>query len=292
MDRVSLIIICSLAALAIAIAWMLAPQPLSEIPAVEAGQPIASLAPCITATLQALDAAGSITLVSDYCFAPDEIPRGGTALAPDLERILRSGARLLLVRSAAGLPHDELRRVGTPVELPWSTVEEVATSIEIIGSLVNRQVAAVDLARRMREALRSQATPESPRVLLVIGDSFDESGGLWVIKPNSIHGAVLEAAGCRNAVTESMRGTPQMSLERLHRIDPDIILHLVTGEDDSSGTPEQLRRAYSALEGLQAVRRQKIARVIHPRILDEGPELIELVAAIRQQVEQLERGDP
>ena len=126
MDRVSLIIICSLAALAIAIAWMLAPQPLSEIPAVEAGQPIASLAPCITATLQALDAAESITLVSDYCFAPDEIPRGGTALAPDLERILRSGARLLLVRSAAGLPHDELRRVGTPVELPWSTVEGIS----------------------------------------------------------------------------------------------------------------------------------------------------------------------
>lgn len=292
MDRASLIIICALAALAIAIAGMLAPDSASGVAGVDGFHPVASLAPSITATIRALDAEQSIVLVSDYCLAPDEIPRGGTALAPDLERILRSGARILLVRSAAGLPRDELRRVGTPVELAWSTVEEVANSIEIIGSLVNRQQAATSLAQKMRETLVSASSPDAPRVLLVIGDSFDESGGLWVIKPNSIHGAVLEAAGYLNAIEQPMRGSPQLSLERLHKIDPDVILHLVSGDGSSGRGEEQLKRDYAALGALQAVRQDRVGRVCQPRILDEGPEMLELVAAIRNQVERLWRGGP
>ena len=291
MDRGSLIVIFSLAALAIAISGMLAPEDVPVVLDLTGTHRVASLAPCITATLRALGAEDSIALVSDFCPDSDGLPRGGTALAPDLERILRCGARVLLVRSATALPRSELRRVGTPVELPWSTIEEVTKSIETIGSLVNRKQAADDLARRMRETLSSVPSPDAPRVLLVIGDSFDEAGGLWVIKPNSIHGAVLAAAGCRNAIEKPMSGTPQLSIEGLHQIDPDIILHMIPGDDSDGRSRGDIRQDYATLKGLQAVRRATVGRVCHPRILDEGPELLELVAAIQQEVELLNRGE-
>ncbi len=291
MDRGSLSLIFILAAMAIAISGMIAPENHPGVSSLEGTHKVASLAPCITATLRELGAEDSIALISDYCPDQPGVSRGGTALAPDLERIVRSGARVLLVRSATALPRGELRRVGIPIELPWSTVSEVADSIETIGALVDRPQAARELAGRIRDTLSGTAAVESPRVLLVIGESFDSSGGLWVIKPNSIHGAVLEAAGYRNALDQPLSGTPQLSIERLHQLDPDFIVHLIPGEESEGPSSAEILEDYATLDQLKAVKNSRVGRVCHPRILDEGPELLDLVIAIRQQLEQLDRGE-
>ncbi|MGE4619624.1 MAG: ABC transporter substrate-binding protein [Planctomycetota bacterium] len=294
MDRRSLFIIVLLAISACVIAGLLGQRSADPSGRVEGAVQVASLAPCITGTLYAIGATKSIGLVSDYCPASEEMPRGGTALAPDLERILRSQSRVLLVRHAAGVPIEELKRVGEPIILPWSTVSQVASSIEKIGTITGHVSAAQNLSQHLKDTLTATANPDAPRVLLVIGSDFEEGSGPWVIKPNSMHGAVLTAAGYRNAIEKPMTGAPQISLEALLKIDPDYILHLLVGPEratDPSSTTDQsheLLSDYAGLPQLNAVRLQRIGQIQHPRILDEGPELIELVREMSQELKRLE----
>jgi len=294
LDRGSIFIIIALASLAVAISGLLSTDGFTgnaavEFPDVNSGSGVVSLAPCITGTLQSIGAESAISMISDYCPEIAGVARGGTALAPDLERIVRSGCRILLVRSAAGLPRDELARVGETIELPWSSVEQVVASIRTIGAVVHRESSANQLADRFEKLLADPVVAEdAPRVLLVIGSDLDASGGPWVIKPNSIHGAVLKAAGFRNAIEQAMSGTPQISYERLLAIDPDIILHLNGGR----GAPadQSLLDHYQKLSGLKAVIGGAVGEVSGPRILDEGPELLDLVRAIRAEVTRLAAG--
>ncbi len=292
MDRGSIFIILALALVAIFIAGLVAPDanPDGDARAIITDRvgPVVSLAPCITGTLLAIGAERSIALVSDFCPELEGVSRAGTALAPDLERILRSGSRTLLVRRAAGVPIDELGRVGDPVELSWASAEQVADSIRIIGGLVDQESAAVQLATRFEQLAIAQVEADAPRVLLVIGSDLEASGGPWVIKPNSMHGAVLKAAGYRNAIENPMAGTPQISFERLIAIDPDIILHLSTGS--RSGDPQPVLERYQHLDGLGAVAAGAVGEVIGPRILDEGPELLDLVDSIELEVQRLLAG--
>ncbi|MDE0959217.1 MAG: ABC transporter substrate-binding protein [Planctomycetota bacterium] len=294
MDRGSLIIIFALAALAIGIAGLVSTDEFPRTTAIvssdgSSGNRVVSLAPCITGTLLAIGAEQSISLISDYCPQIDGVGRGGTALSPDLERIVRSGSRILLVRSAVGLPRDELARVGETIELPWSSVEQVAGSIRRIGSVVERESSANQLADRFEQVLAGSGVAEdAPRVLLVIGTELDASGGPWVIKPNSIHGAVLRAAGFRNAIEKPMSGTPQISFERLLAIDPDIILHLSSAPEEERS--QSVLDRYRHLAGLGAVTGGAVGQVLGPRILDEGPELLDLVGAIQLEVERLATG--
>lgn len=289
MDRGSIFILMALALLAICIAGLVAPDAIQEGDAgaiiTDREGPVVSLAPCITGTLLAIGAERSIALVSDFCPELEGVSRAGTALAPDLERILRSGSRTLLVRRAAGVPIDELRRVGDPVELSWASADQVADSIRIIGRLVGRESAAMQLATRFEQLAVAQVAADAPRVLLVIGADLEASGGPWVIKPNSMHGAVLKAAGFRNAIENPMAGTPQISFERLLAIDPDIILHLSTGSRPGNLRPVLER--YKHLDGLSAVASGAVGEVIGSRILDEGPELLDLVDSIGSEVQRL-----
>lgn len=292
MDRGSIFIILALALLAIFIAGIVAPDSNPDGGAgailTDREGPVVSLAPCITGTLLAIGAERSIALVSDYCPQLEGVSRAGTALAPDLERILRSGSRTLLVRRAAGVPIDELQRVGVPVELSWASADQVADSIRIIGGLVGRKAAALQLATRFEQLAIAQVEADAPRVLLVIGSDLEASGGPWVIKPNSMHGAVLKAAGYRNAIEMPMTGTPQISFERLLAIDPDIILHLSTAS--RGGVLQPVLERYRHLDGLSAVASGAVGEVIGPRILDEGPELLDLVDSIESEVQRLFAG--
>lgn len=263
----------------------LSPAP-GDPAALPRSQRLASLAPCLTHTLLALGGEDRLALISDYCPPVRELPRGGTALSPDLERVMRSGAGVILARAAAGVPVDAIRRVGTPVVLPWSSVEEMCDSVLQLGELSGCNESAQTLARELKEGLAPTADGSGPKVLLVIGGPLDRSGGPWVIRESSLHGQTLKAAGFRNALEQPLTGAPQLSLEALVQLNPDIIIHLVPAEDDGNGL-DSVRESYSGIPGLTAWERKTIGAIHDPGVLDEGPGLLELVTGLRQEIQRL-----
>jgi len=258
----------------------------ADSPAIK-GQGIASLAPSITATLLALDGHQRLQLISDFCPPVSDLPRGGTALSPDLERILRSGAKILLAREAAGVPVDALGRVGVPVVLPWSNVDDLCYSIEKLGEISGARERAQELVHEMKSGLIARDTHQSPRILLVIGGALDRSGGPWVIRDDSLHGQVLRAAGYRNALTADLPGTPRISMETLIEIDPDAIIHLVPAWEDPVSGREAVLDSYTGIPGMKAVAGGAIGTIHDPAILDEGPGLLALVEQLRKAIDLL-----
>ena len=247
---------------------------------------LASLAPCLTSTLIALGGEDRLTLISDYCPPVKDLSRGGTALSPDLERVMRSGAEVVLARAAGGVPVDAIRRVGTPVVLPWSSVREMCDSVLRLGKLSGCQQAANELARDLETGLAPRNDGTGPRVLLVIGGPLDRSGGPWVIREDSLHGQTLKAAGYRHAFREPLLGAPQLSVESLIELDPDVIVHLILEEDDGSGR-QKVHESYSGIPGLRAWVEDRIGAIHDPQILDEGPGLLILVDQLRKEIGDL-----
>ena len=93
------------------------------------------------------------------------------------------------------------------------------------------------------------------------------------IRRNSIHGRVLEAAGARNAVSESVSGVPRMSLEQVIRVNPDGIVILQSGEQIDL----QLIADWRRLAVLRAVQTNQIRIIAAPEVAIPGPRLLELV---------------
>lgn len=247
---------------------------------------LASLAPCLTSTLVALGGKDRLALISDYCPPVGEVPRGGTALSPDLERVMRSGANVVLARAAAGVPVDAIRRVGTPVVLPWSSVAEMCESVLLLGELSGCQNAAKNLVHDLQSGLAPRNDDSGPRVLLVIGGPIDRSGGPWVIREDSLHGQTLKAAGYRHAFQQPLRGAPQLSVETLIELDPDVIVHLIPEEADGDSR-RLVRESYSGIPGLRAWKENRIGVIHDPWILDEGPGLLALVDQLRLEISDL-----
>ena len=279
LHRNALVMVFLAAAVASALsAWLAGPERGPMIEPSPGSTRIASLAPSITSVLVFIGAGEELVAISDYCrvdYPTGPIPVVGTALTPDRERLIRVAPGAILARKAGAVPIEILSGIAPTALLPWSSVTDLAASVRAIGEICSRQEAAEKLAQGFEARLLREASESAPRALLLLGGGATGSE-LWVIKPNSLHGALLPAAGLRNAIDGPLRGAPTISLEELVRLDPELIITLVPSDQVSGVDRERLLHRFDALDSLEAVRSRSIGVIADGRCLDEGPELIDL----------------
>lgn len=239
-----------------------------------------SLSPAITETVALLGAETRLKGRSDWCNEPASVralPAFGTSLTPALERIASAHPARLLIDGSLGNQRDQLAALAPVEVLPWLTVEEVMESTRRIGRLVDRGEAAAQLAERFKPWLRPLPA-EAHAVLLLIGDDGPQTGTFWFVKEGSLHGAMLRAAGWRNAVAEPV-ATPSLSAEALLRLDPEAIVVLVANPE-SEADRVRLLEAFARFDGLRAVRAHRLALLADPNILSTGPSLLSTEAKL------------
>jgi len=261
LHRNALVIVFCAAAVASALsAWLASGESGPMVEPSPGSTRIASLAPSITSVIVFIGAGGELVAISDYCrvdYPIGSIAVVGTALTPDRERLIRVAPGAILARKAAAVPIDILGKIAPTALLPWSSVTDLAASVRAIGEICSRQEAAENLAQRFEARFLSEASESAPRALLLLGADAGHSE-LWVIKPNSLHGALLPAAGLRNALGGPLRGAPTISLEELVRLDPELIITLVPSDKLSAADRERLLHRFDSLDSLAAVRRRAI----------------------------------
>ncbi|MGK4006317.1 helical backbone metal receptor [Sorangium sp. So ce1036] len=258
------------------LAWACDPRPPAE--RADALR-IISLAPSITETLFAMGADESVVGVSDYCDYPEGAqrrPRAGTALTPNIEAIASLRPTLILSQRAQGSRVEALRAIARTELLPWLTLSEVLSSTRALGRLTSREAAAEALAATLEERL-SQRPPEgAPRVLMVLGSTPGKMSEIWFLRRNALHGTVLEAAGGRNAVAEDISRTPNLPLERVIALDPEVVLILVGVDRIEDSVEARYIADWKALP-IAAAKRGAI-RVIHgPEVKSTGPRILGLL---------------
>ncbi len=251
------------------------------------GTRIVSLSPGVTQTLFALGRGEWIVGVSDYCTTPGiaAVPRVGSALTPQLEKIAALSPTLIVTSTVGGEQLAPLSKLAHSVTLPWLTLDEWKSSVVDLGELVSAQEPASEMRARIDAAFSVPSAPHPPRVLLAL--DYGETGGkeIWFIKRNSIHGAILEAAGAKNAVEKDVPGEPRLSPEQLLKLDPDAILVLL--QDTTPEVKARNKAAFAHFSPLSAVKNGRVAVVSHPEALTIGPELLTLIPKMRTAVRQL-----
>ena len=241
------------------------------------GDRIVSLSPALTETLFAIGAGDRVVGVSDYCNYPSAVsgrPRAGTSITPRYETIVSLEPSVIVTEAVVNARPGELKRLAPTLELPWLTLDDVASGTRRLGQLADRVEAANALADRLSSRLGARPPPDAPRVLLVLGYGADALDQVWFIRPNSIHGAALRAAGAQNAIAHDVMGQPHLSLERVLQLDPDAVIVLLNNEATSAARVEaQWRR----LSSLTAVKRGRVAALVAPEAFANGPRILELV---------------
>ncbi len=232
---------------------------------------IVSLAPSVTETLFALGAGGEVVGVSQYCDYPPEVrnlPRVGSFLTPNLEAIISLRPTIVI---GIGLSSDvrqirALKSMGYRVLMVHdSSLKEIEESIAEVGEAIGRANQARELIAKIKsqiEAVRERvAGVREERALMLVGHQ-----PIVAVGRGTFLNELLEIARADNIAAASGEEWPQLSLEYIIAMRPEVILDGSMGNDPTS--PSHFWEKYPTIP---AVENHRVFGYPQDPILHSGP---------------------
>jgi iron complex transport system substrate-binding protein len=259
---------------------------------------IVSLAPHATELLFAAGAGSRMVGAvdwSDYPPAAREIPRVGSYVQPDLERIVALKPDLVVAWYSGNEPRlvERLRALGYPVYVSeMRALEEVPAGIERLGRLSGTDAAAnraaADFRARRDRLQKTYAAAVPVRVFYQIWDK-----PLMTINNEHLITRVMELCGGRNVFGDLPMLTPHLDVEGVLVANPQVIVASGMGE----ARPDWLDN-WRRWPDLTAVKNGHLFFVPPdflqrptPRILDGAQQMCEALEQVRRDTAQ-RGGDP
>jgi iron complex transport system substrate-binding protein len=257
---------------------------------------IVSLAPSITETIYALGRGDRLVGVTRYCDYPPEaleLPRVGGYLDPNYEAIIDKHPDLVITLGAS--EHGRVRRALADMGVELMTVrqdsvEGILDSLTPLGRACGAPAAAERMAAdlRARMAVVAEATRGRPRrrVLISFGRSMG-SGGIkevYVAGKDGFYDRLIELAGGVNAYARKVPRYPEVSVEGLLDMAPDVIIDLVPEMDRRGLSRETVMAEWAALSELEAVKRGRVHILTGDYVDVPGPRFILLLEDIARLV--------
>jgi len=249
---------------------------------------IVSTSPSITEALFALGLGPHVVGVSNYCEYPPQVkdlPKVGTYLRPDAERIARLKPDLVIVHKLA----NELTNRLTALHIAYAEVgragglTDAYEEIRQIGEATGAKELAEKLIASMHarlDQIRTQTIgKKKPSVMFVIGRDPGTLTNLIVVGRDSFLDELIEVAGGVNVIAEqSSQPYPHISLETILRNQPDVLIDM---GDMGSGPGERERKAkesralWDALPNLSAVKQGHVYCLTSTAFVVPGPRSVE-----------------
>lgn len=239
-------------------------------------QRIVSLKPNITEILFALGAGQRVVGVTTWCTYPPEattLPRVADYLRPFSERIAAIHPDLVIGsrENSDQQVTESLKALGAPVHyFSFRTIAETAQSVRDIGALVGEKVAAENLAATIAKLSSPRATASSGEGLTAV--AIVGYRPLIAVGSGTFLSDVMRAAGFHNIVSDGSLPYPQLSLERLLTLDPDVILDITMGSEVASAFWQRYPQ-------LKAVQKGQVI-TLNMDDFHAGPRLPEAVATL------------
>jgi iron complex transport system substrate-binding protein len=241
-----------------------------------APQRLVTMAASLTEMVFALGAGSRVRGVeqfSDYPPAARELPKVGSYISPDLERIVALRPDLCLAIKDGNPRHvvDRLQGLGIPVYVvdPHNVPGVIAT-IEEIGKLLGAEAKArelaTDLSRRYQRIKDLGAhVVHRPRVFFQIGISPIVSAG-----SHTFLDELITTAGGLNLAAGKV-SYPRFSQEQILALKPEVII--ITSMD-RGGAFEQVKAGWERWETLPAVRNHRIFLIDSDLVDRPSPRLL------------------
>lgn len=248
---------------------------------------IISVIPAVTEMLFALGAGDRVVGVGSFDTYPpgiEKLPRVGALLDPDLERILSLKPDLVAVYGSQVDLRRQLERANIPLfDYRHAGLADVTTTIQALGERIGNAGEARALTSRIEARLaavrrRVEGLPR-PRVLVVFGRerlalrAIYASGGVGFVHD------MVAVAGGDNVFAGVRREAVQATTELILARRPDLILELRADPLTEAEVRQEIA-TWAQLQGVPAVRNQRVHIVSDPRTVVPGPRVAEGVEAI------------
>ncbi|MGE4446597.1 MAG: ABC transporter substrate-binding protein [Synergistaceae bacterium] len=198
---------------------------------------IISMTPVGTEILFALGQGENIIGVTNFCDYPPEAtkkPKMGDFAALNFESLMSMKTDLLLLQDMHMQFTPQLDRLKIPyIVLKQNTIDEICDSITRLGKICSAQDKAQKLVSGIRADVKMVTSKvkglNKPKVLLCVSRELSENqiNTFYVAGNNNFYGEMIALAGGENAVTEKKISYPQVSLEGLMTINPNVVIDLV-----------------------------------------------------------------
>jgi iron complex transport system substrate-binding protein len=265
---------------------------------------IISMAPSLTQTLCDLGLQDRIVGVSRYCLMnhiPEVAgkPQVGGYLDPNFESILHLKPDLvvLLTEHEKSMPGLRLLGLNTLVVCHQNVTGCIA-SIRAIGAACGERrlgnQLADDLQTRLDRVRRKTAGCERPRVMFCIERTKipGRLADVYIAGHDEYYSEMIDCAGGQNAYARANVRYPTVSPEGILHLNPEVIIDLVDGLNQTNNSTESTLADWRQLGGVSAVKAHRIyafdksatvpgmkiiktiedlARVLHPEISWDKP---------------------
>ncbi|MEF8817654.1 MAG: cobalamin-binding protein [Salinibacter sp.] len=241
-------------------------------------QRVISLAPNLTELVYAAGAGSQLVAVTssgDYPPPVDTLPRV-SALPVDFEAVTAQEPDLVLATDQINAPGDT--DTFEALDLPlyffsFTSLDDILTSIETLGHLLDTEPAAGDSAAALRSSLdalraRTDSIPDAqrPRVLVLVGDDTLYSFG----RGSYVH-TLVEVAGGTSITADIVSQAPTLSDEYVLQEKPDVILGLWGPDYD----PDRLLDLHPTWDVVPALQNDRVLSVPASLIARPGPRVLE-----------------
>jgi len=248
---------------------------------------IVSTSPSITEALFALGLGPRVVGVSNYCEYPPEVkdlPKVGTYLRPDAERIARLNPDLVILHK---LPNDLTGRL-TALHIPYAEVDrggltDAYTEIRQIGEAAGIKEQAEKLVSKIHARLDQiralTAGKKKPSVIFVIGRDPGTLSNLIVVGRDNFLNDLIEVAGGINVIAQdSTQPYPHISLETILRDHPDVLIDMGDigdSADERQRKATENRALWNAVPNLSAVQNDRVYCLTSTAFVVPGPRVTE-----------------
>ena len=249
-------------------------------------QRVISMAPHVTELLFA--AGGGARIIgamnySDYPVEARSIPLIGSNSQIDLERVIALKPDLLIVWQSGNTARQiaQLQSLGIPVfDSEPRTLETVATSLERFGRLLGTEPQAQLAAARMRAQVaglnkRYGSRPPVP----VFYQAWDSP--VYTLNGNQIASDAIRLCGGRNVFGALKTIAPQVSVEAVLQLDPEVIVggKLYTPQDRGLSI-------WQPYKDMTAVRRRNLFTFEEELLTRPGPRIVDGAASLCARLEE------
>ncbi len=250
-------------------------------------QRIVSLSPSTTETLFALGLGDRVVGVTRYCQYPPEArkkPQVGGYHDPSYEAIVALQPDLVVLRSENEQFVKAFRDLGlTLLEVRHDCVEGILDSFLMIGRRCGVEAEArrivADIESQMHRITEKTAGLQRPRVMVVAQRTLGTGKiqNVYVAGSDRFMNRMILLAGGKNACSDTRAGFPVVSGEGILRMNPQVILDLLSNAPRGGLSAEEVLRDWQQLPDVEAVRSGRVHLVEDDYAFIPGPRFIKLV---------------
>jgi iron complex transport system substrate-binding protein len=234
---------------------------------------IVSLAPNLTELLFALGLGDRVVGVTKFCDYPPEaksLRKVGGYTDPDLEAILATTPDLVVGMSGAAATKlgPDLEAAKIPyVIFRMRDVDETVAGVAALAEVVGVPKKGISMAGALRASLTPRGADGAarPKTLFVLGHR-----PLVVAGPGTFGHELIELAGGENAAAGMKAPYPQLDVEKVLELAPEVVIDANMGQSDAD------RKAFwSRYEAVPAVKAGRVETFDDPSLLRQGPRLVQ-----------------